>query len=56
MTETHCFMALTSKDKKTLVEVFTSPDTGLIEGVYIAQRAHAWHSWGPLTKAEKVDY
>ena len=49
------YVALRSKDKKTMVQVFTDLSTGLIVYTQVCQRAQNWHSWGPPTEVERVD-
>ena len=49
------YTALRSKDKKTMVQVFTDLSTGLIEYTQVCTRAESWHSWGPPTEVERVD-
>lgn len=48
------YVALRSKDKKTLVQVFIDLQTGLIEDAQVCTRAQSWHLWGPLTEVERV--
>lgn len=48
------YTVLRSKDKLTMVQIFTDLSTGLIEYTQICQRAQSWHSWGPPTELEKV--
>jgi hypothetical protein len=55
MLPTWGYMALRSKDKKTMVQVFTDLSTGLIVYTQVCQRAQSWHSWGPPTEVERVD-
>jgi hypothetical protein len=47
------YTVLRSKDKLTMVQIFTDLSTGLIEYTQICQRAQNWHSWGPPTELEK---
>jgi hypothetical protein len=55
MIPTWGYVALRSKDKKTMVQVFTDLSTGLIVYTQVCQRAESWHSWGPPTEVERVD-
>jgi hypothetical protein len=55
MIPTWGYAALRSKDKKTMVQVFTDITTGLIVYIQVCQRAESWHSWGPPTEVERVD-
>jgi len=55
MLPTWGYVALRSKDKKTMVQVFTDLTTGLIVYTQVCQRAESWHSWGPPTEVERVD-
>ena len=55
MIPTWGYVALRSKDKKTMVQVFTDITTGLIVYTQVCQRAESWHSWGPPTEVERVD-
>ena len=47
------YTVLVSKDKLTMVQIFTDLSTGLIEYSQICQRAQNWHLWGPPTELEK---
>jgi hypothetical protein len=47
------YTVLRSKDKLTMVQIFTDLSTGLIEYTQVCQRAQSWHSWGPPTELEK---
>ena len=55
MIPTWGYVALRSKDKKTMVQVFTDLSTGLIVYTQVCTRAQSWHSWGPPTEVERVD-
>jgi hypothetical protein len=55
MIPTWGYVALRSKDKKTMVQVFTDLSTGLIVYTQVCQRAQNWHSWGPPTEVQRVD-
>ena len=55
MLPTWGYIALRSKDKKTMVQVFTDLSTGLIEYTQVCTRAESWHLWGPPTEVERVD-
>ena len=55
MLPTWGYVALRSKDKKTMVQVFTDLSTGLIVYTQVCTRAQSWHSWGPPTEVERVD-
>jgi hypothetical protein len=55
MIPTWGYIALRSKDKKTMVQVFTDLSTGLIVYTQVCTRAQSWHSWGPPTEVERVD-
>jgi len=55
MIPTWGYTVLQSKDKKTMVQIFTDLSTGLIEYTQVCQRAHSWALWGPPTEVEKVD-
>ena len=55
MIPTWGYVALRSKDKKTMVQVFTDLSTGLIVYTQVCQRAQNWHSWGPPIEVERVD-
>jgi hypothetical protein len=55
MIPTWGYMALKSKDKKTMVQIFTDLSTGLIEYTQVCTRAEPWHLWGPPTEVERVD-
>ena len=55
MIPTWGYIALRSKDKKTMVQVFTDLSTGLIVYTQVCQRAQNWHSWGPPIEVERVD-
>ena len=55
MLPTWGYIVLRSKDKKTMVQVFTDLSTGLIEYTQVCTRAESWHLWGPPTEVEKVD-
>jgi hypothetical protein len=55
MIPTWGYMALKSKDKKTMVQIFTDLSTGLIEYTQVCTRAESWHLWGPPTEVERVD-
>ena len=55
MLPTWGYVALRSKDKKTMVQVFTDLTTGLIVYTQVCQRAESWHSWGPPTEVERVE-
>jgi hypothetical protein len=49
------YLPLVSKDRKTMVQIFGDPDTGLIESVQVAHRSDDFDSWGPPTEVFKVD-
>lgn len=49
------YLPLVSKDNKTLVQIFTDLDTGLIEHVQVAHRELPYGSWGSPTEVQKVD-
>ena len=55
MLPTWGYIALRSKDKKIMVQVFTDLTTGLIEYTQVCTRAESWHLWGPPTEVERVD-
>ena len=55
MLPTWGYIALRSKDKKTMVQVFTDLSTGLIEYTQVCTRAESWHLWGPPAEVERVD-
>ena len=55
MLPTWGYIALRSKDKLTMVQVFTDLTTGLIEYTQVCTRAESWHLWGPPTEVERVD-
>ena len=55
MLPTWGYVALRSKDKLTMVQVFTDLSTGLIEYTQVCTRAESWHLWGPPTEVERVD-
>lgn len=55
MLPTWGYIALRSKDKKTMVQVFTDLSTGLIEYTQVCTRAEAWHLWGPPTEVQRFD-
>ena len=55
MLPTWGYIALKSKDKLTMVQVFTDLTTGLIEYTQVCTRAESWHLWGPPTEVERVD-
>ena len=55
MIPTWGYVALRSKDKKTMVQVFTDLSTGLIVYTQVCTRAQSWHSWGPPTEVERVE-
>jgi hypothetical protein len=55
MIPTWGYIALKSKDKKIMVQVFTDLSTGLIEYTQVCTRAESWHLWGPPTEVERVD-
>jgi hypothetical protein len=55
MIPTWGYIALRSKDKKIMVQVFTDLTTGLIEYTQVCTRAESWHLWGPPTEVERVD-
>jgi len=55
MIPTWGYIALRSKDKKIMVQVFTDLSTGLIEYTQVCTRAESWHLWGPPTEVERVD-
>jgi hypothetical protein len=47
------YTVLRSKDKLTMVQIFTDLSTGLIEYTQVCKRAQSWHSGGPPTELEK---
>jgi hypothetical protein len=49
------YLPLVSKDNKTLVQIFTDLETGLIEHVQVAHRDLPYGSWGSPTEVQKVD-
>ena len=49
------YQQLMSKDKLTLVQIFTDLETGLNRYTQVSQRAQSWHLWGPPTEVERVD-
>ena len=55
MLPTWGYIALRSKDKKIMVQVFTDLTTGLIEYTQVCTRAESWHLWGPPTEVERVE-
>ena len=55
MLPTWGYIALRSKDKLTMVQVFTDLTTGLIEYTQVCTRAESWHLWGPPKEVERVD-
>ena len=55
MIPTWGYTVLKSKDKKTMVQIFTDLSTGLIEYTQVCTRAESWHLWGPPTEVERVD-
>ena len=55
MLPTWGYIVLKSKDKLTMVQVFTDLTTGLIEYTQVCTRAESWHLWGPPTEVERVD-
>jgi hypothetical protein len=55
MLPTWGYTVLKSKDKKTMVQIFTDLSTGLIEYTQVCTRAESWHLWGPPTEVERVD-
>jgi hypothetical protein len=55
MIPTWGYVALRSKDKKTMVQVFTDLSTGLIVYTQVCTRAQSWHSWGPPIEVQRFD-
>jgi hypothetical protein len=55
MHQTIGYLPLMSKDKTTLVQIFTDLETGLIESVQVAQRSQTFDSWGSPIEVFKVD-
>jgi len=55
MLPTWGYIVLRSKDKLTMVQVFTDLSTGLIKYTQVCTRAESWHLWGPPTEVERVD-
>jgi hypothetical protein len=51
--QTWGYTVLRSKDKLTMVQIFTDLSTGLIEYTQVCKRAQPWASWGPPTELEK---
>lgn len=45
--------ALWSKDRKTLVQIFTDANTGLIQRVTVTQRPSVGSWWGPTITVEE---
>jgi hypothetical protein len=55
MLPTWGYIVLRSRDKLTMVQIFTDLTTGLIEYTQVCTRAESWHLWGPPTEVERVD-
>ena len=55
MIRTWGYMPLWSKDKLTLVQVFTDPATEEIVRVTVAKRQAPWMTFASITEVEKVD-
>ena len=49
------YMPLWSKDKLTLVQIFTDLATGEHLRITVATRRAPWLTWSPPTEVEKVD-
>lgn len=48
------YLVLRSKDKKTIVQIFTDLETGSILRATVATRRKPWGRWEPPTEVEKV--
>ena len=48
------YLVLKSKDNRTIVQIFTDLDTGLILRATVAHRQRPWGRWEPPTEVEKV--
>jgi ABC-type uncharacterized transport system YnjBCD permease subunit len=55
MINTFGYLPLLSKDKLTLVQIFTDLATGEHLRVTVATRRAPWLTWSPPTEVEKVD-
>jgi hypothetical protein len=55
MLPTWGYMPLWSKDKLTLVQIFTDPATEEIVKVTVATRRAPWMTFASITEVEKVD-
>jgi hypothetical protein len=55
MIPTWGYMPLVSKDKLTLVQIFTDLETGEHIRVTVARRLAPYLSWLPPTEVERVD-
>jgi hypothetical protein len=55
MLPTWGYMPLWSKDKLTLVQIFTDSATEEIVKVTVAKRAAPWMTFASITEVEKVD-
>jgi hypothetical protein len=55
MIPTWGYTVLRSRDKLTMVQIFTDLTTGLIEYTQVCQRAESWHSWGPPIEVQRFD-
>jgi hypothetical protein len=55
MINTFGYLPLLSKDKLTLVQIFTDSATEEIVKVTVATRRAPWLTWSPPTEVEKVD-
>jgi len=55
MLPTWGYLPLLSRDKLTLVQIFTDLETGEHLRVTVATRRAPWLTWSPPTEVEKVD-
>ena len=55
MINTFGYLPLLSKDKLTLVQIFTDSATEEIVKVTVAKRAAPWMMFASITEVEKVD-
>jgi hypothetical protein len=55
MIDTYGYLPLLSKDKLTLVQIFTDLATGEHLRITVATRRAPWLTWSPPTEVEKVD-
>ena len=55
MINTFGYLPLWSKDKLTLVQVFTDPATEEIVKVTVARRQAPWMTFASITEVEQVD-